>query len=160
MGSKRTLLIVEDEPAMRLAIKSALSALEDHNIVEAADGLEALRIIDEVNPDLIVLDLLMPKMGGIDVLIALQERDEPRPDRKIIVLSALVAPQMVEHLQRLGAHRVVTKPFHIHELLNTVEEVCAGTSGTSLSSARPHLNPSIPQYTSVNHRAGVSGTPG
>ena len=127
MASERKMLIAEDEPAMRLAIKSALSALEGYTIFEAADGVEALRIIDEVNPDLIVLDLLMPKMGGIDVLIALQERGEPRPDGKIVVLSAVVAPQMVEHLQRLGAHRVVSKPFHISELLNTVEEMCAGT---------------------------------
>lgn len=127
MASERKMLIAEDEPAMRMAIKSALSALEGYTIFEAADGVEALRIIDEVNPDLIVLDLLMPKMGGIDVLIALQERGEPRPDGKIVVLSAVVAPQMVEHLQRLGAHRVVSKPFHISELLNTVEELCAGT---------------------------------
>lgn len=119
------MLIAEDEPSMRLAIKSALSILEEYTIVEAADGVEALRIIVEANPDLIILDLLMPNMGGIDVLIALQERGEPRPDGKIVVLSALVAPQMVEHLQRLGAHRVVTKPFHISELLNTVKEVCA-----------------------------------
>jgi len=128
MAALRTMLIAEDEPAMRLAIKSALSALEDFTIVEAADGLEALRIIDEVNPDVIVLDLLMPKMSGIDLLITLQERDEPRPDGKIVVLSAVVAPQMVEHLQQLGVHRVVTKPFHISELLNTIEEVCAGTA--------------------------------
>ncbi|MCH9036805.1 MAG: response regulator transcription factor, partial [Chloroflexi bacterium] len=65
----------------------------------------------------------MPEMGGIDVLISLQERPGPRPDGKIIVLSALVTPHMVEHLQQLGAHRVVTKPFHIDELLKTVEEV-------------------------------------
>ncbi len=128
MAYERKLLIAEDEPAMRLAIKSALSVLEDYTIVEAADGLEALRIIDEDNPDLILLDLLMPKMGGIDLLIALQERGEPRPDGKIVVLSAVVAPHMVEHLQRLGAHRVVTKPFHIAELLSTVKEVCAGTA--------------------------------
>ena len=127
MASERKMLIAEDEPAMRLAIKSALSVLEGYTIVEAADGVEALRMMDETNPDLIVLDLLMPKMGGIDLLIALQERGEPRPDGKIVVLSAVVAPHMVEHLQQLGAHRVVSKPFHICELLNIVEELCAGT---------------------------------
>ena len=58
----------------------------------------------------------MPKMGGNDLLIALQQRGEPRPDGKIVVLSALVAPQMVGMLQQLGAYRVVTKPFHISEL--------------------------------------------
>jgi len=123
MRTKRMLLIAEDEPVMRQAIKGTLSALEDYTVVEASDGVEALQIIDESNPAIIVLDLLMPKMGGIDVLISLQERPEPRPDGKIIVLSALVTPNMVEHLQQLGADRVVTKPFHINELLKTVEEL-------------------------------------
>ena len=127
MRTERKILIAEDEPAMRLAINLALSVLEDYSIIEAVDGVEALQIIEAENPDLIILDLLMPKMDGIDVLTALQESSEPRPDGKIVVLSALVAPNMIEHLQGLGAHRVVTKPFHIDELLRTVEDVCPGT---------------------------------
>ena len=75
-----------------------------------------MRIIDETNPVLNFLDLLLPKMGGIHLLIALEERGQTRHDGKIAVLSALVATQMVEHLQRLCAHRVVTNPFHINEL--------------------------------------------
>ena len=125
MAPEQKLLIAEDEPVMRLAIKEALSGLENYEIIEAADGVEALRIIADVNPDLIVLDLLMPKMDGIDLLSRLQERGELRPDRKIVVLSAVVVPHIVEQLQQLGAHRVVSKPFHIDELLKTVEEVCA-----------------------------------
>ena len=101
--------------------------MEDYSIVEAADGAEALQIIEDTNPELIILDLLMPKMGGIDLLIALQERGEPRPGGKIVVLSALVAPQMIEQLHRLGVQRVVTKPFHLDELLRTVVEVCPDT---------------------------------
>ena len=142
MGTKRLLLIAEDEPVMRQAIKGTLSTLEDYTVVEACDGLEAQEIIDECNPAIIVLDLLMPKMGGIDVLISLQERPGPRPDGKIIVLSALVTPHMVEHLQHLGAHRVVTKPFHIDDLLKAVEEVAQSPADIHLTnSSSPAATP-------------------
>ena len=125
MGQEQKLLIAEDEPVMRLAIKEALSGLDNYEIIEAGDGVEALRVITDVNPDLIVLDLLMPEMDGIDLLLRLQERGDTRPHGKIVVLSAVVGPHIVEQLQQLGAHRVVSKPFHIDELLKTVEEVCA-----------------------------------
>ena len=137
MRSKKTLLIAEDEPAMRLAIKEALSSLEGYAVVEVSDGVEALQMIDEINPAVIVLDLLMPRMGGIDVLIALQERPGPRPDGKIIVLSALVTPRMTEHLQQLGAQRVVTKPFHIDELLKIVEEAIQSPAEIQFENSSP-----------------------
>ena len=137
MLSQKMLLIAEDEPAMRLAIKESLSGLEGYTVVEASDGVEALRIIDESNPELIVLDLLMPKMSGIDVLLSLQDRPGPRPEGKIIVLSALVTPHMVEHLQQLGAQRVVTKPFHIDELLKTVKEVAQSPAKIQHANSSP-----------------------
>lgn len=123
MTAQRTLLIAEDEPTTRLAVKEVLAGLKDFTVVEASDGVEALQIIRESNPEIIVLDLLMPKMGGIDVLISLRRGSGPRPDGKIIVLSALVGPHIVERLQELGTHRVLTKPFHIDELLKSVEEL-------------------------------------
>ena len=127
MVSKRTLLIAEDEPVMRMAIQDALEPLENFDVVEAVDGCEALQFIDDHQPELVILDLLMPKMGGIDVLEALQDRGEAESTSKIVVLSALVEPFLVERLHALGAYRVLTKPFHVDELLRMVEEVSHGT---------------------------------
>lgn len=126
MVSKQTLLIAEDEPVMRMAIQDALEPLENFELLEAVDGCEALQLIEEHQPALVILDLLMPKMGGIDVLETLQGRSEGEPRRKIVVLSALVEPYLVERLHALGAYRVLTKPFHVDELLKMVEEVAAG----------------------------------
>ena len=126
MVSKRTLLIAEDEPVMRMAIQDALEPLENFDLVEAVDGYEALKIIEDRRPELVILDLLMPRMGGIDVLETLQGRGEVERPGKIIVLSALVEPYLVERLQALGAYRVMTKPFHVDELLTMVLELAGG----------------------------------
>ena len=126
MESKRTLLIAEDEPVIRMAIRDALEPLENFDLVEAVDGYEALKIIEDRKPALVILDLLMPRMGGFDVLETLQGQGGAERPGKIVVLSALVEPYLVERLQELGAYRVLTKPFHIEELLRMVEEVAGG----------------------------------
>ena len=127
MQSRRTLLIAEDEPIMRMAIQDALEPLENFDLVEAVDGYEALKIIEERKPELVILDLLMPRMGGIDVLETLQGQPEAERPSKIVVLSAVVEPYLVERLQALGAYRVLTKPFHVDELLTMVQEIAAGS---------------------------------
>ena len=121
--NRRQILIVEDEPAMRLAIKEVLSILEEFEILEAADGAQALALIREHQPELVLLDLLMPKVDGFDVLMALQDSGESETLRsKIVVLSALTEPYLVEELARLGAHLTLTKPFHVSELLDLAKE--------------------------------------
>ncbi len=122
--SKRKILVAEDEPAMRLALTEVLSILDEFEILEAADGEQALALIREHQPELVLLDLLMPKMDGFDVLDALQASGESKTLRsKIVVLSALTEPHLVEELAKLGAHLTMTKPLHISELMDLVEEV-------------------------------------
>ena len=121
--SRKTMLVVEDEPIVRIAIIDALSVLEDYEIVEAGDGAEALRIINRDSPEVVILDLLIPKFGGIDLLELLHERDGPRSDRKIIVISALTTSGLADRIKQLGVAAIVTKPFHLLNLVKTVREV-------------------------------------
>jgi CheY-like chemotaxis protein len=128
--NKRQILIAEDEPAMRLALKEVLSIPDEFEILEAADGAQALALIREHQPELVLLDLLMPKLDGFDVLEALQASDEFKTLKsKIVVLSALTEPHLVEELAKLGAHRTMTKPLHISELLALVEEGAPASTG-------------------------------
>ena len=99
---QRQILVAEDEPAMRLALTEVLSILDEFEILEAADGEQALAMIREHQPELILLDLLMPKLDGFDVLMALQVSGEAVRS-KIVVLSALTEPHLVEELAKLGA---------------------------------------------------------
>ena len=125
-GTGPHILIVEDDSSLRDLFSEALRS-DGFTTSIASDGVEGIEVFDETNPDLVLLDLLMPKMGGIDVLEALQGRGEAKPTSKIVVLSALVEPYLVEKLHALGAYRVLTKPFHVDELLRMVEEVSQGT---------------------------------
>ena len=121
--SKRKILVAEDEPAMRLALLEVLSILDEFEVLEAADGAQALELIREHQPEVVLLDLLMPKLDGFDVLEALQASGESETLRsKIVVLSALTEPHLVEELAKLGAHLTMTKPLHISELIALVEE--------------------------------------
>ena len=123
MDTKKPLLIAEDETIMRMCIKEVLSVLDGYELFEAPDGAEALKQIDILNPELVVLDLLMPKMDGFDVLNALRQRENPQSTPMIVVLTALVEPCLVEELQRLGADRVLMKPFRVDELLVTINDL-------------------------------------
>jgi CheY-like chemotaxis protein len=112
--SKQSILIAEDEPVMRMAL------------VEASDGCEAIETIEQELPELVILDLLMPKMDGFDVLKAIQRRRESGlagpPDPKVVVLSALNELHLVETLRQLGAHQVLMKPLHIDEIIDLVRD--------------------------------------
>ena len=116
---------------MRLALKEVLSVLDEFEILEAADGEQALALIREHQPELVLLDLLMPKLDGFVVLEALQASDESETLKsKIVVLSALTEPHLVEERAKLGAHRTMTKPLHISELLALVEEATPKSTGS------------------------------
>ncbi len=115
---------------MRLALTEVLSILDEFEILEAADGAQALAMIREHQPELVLLDLLMPRLDGFDVLMALQAFGEAETLRsKIVVLSALNEPYLVEELAKLGAHQTMTKPLHISELMALVEEAAPPSVG-------------------------------
>ena len=122
MEIKRPLLIAEDEPVIRKCIMEVLSVLDGYDLYEAPDGVEALDQIERLSPDLVVLDLLMPRMDGFDVLKELQQRGSLKGP-KIVVPTALVEPWLVELLQQLGADRVLMKPFRVEDLFATINEL-------------------------------------
>ncbi|MGD1936375.1 MAG: response regulator transcription factor RpaB [Cyanophyceae cyanobacterium] len=109
--SNGKILIVDDEPALRLILTTRLS-LAGYQVVTAADGEEALEVFAKENPDLIVLDVMMPKMDGYGVCQALrQESNVP-----IIMLTALGdVGDRITGLQ-LGADDYLAKPFSPKEL--------------------------------------------
>ena len=107
-----SLLVVDDEPRIRTLLNRSLSA-QGHTVYEAADGQAALDQLDSREVDLVLLDLVMPGRGGLDVLNVLRKRDSTPP---VIALTATAdisfRIQAFEH----GAVDVVVKPFSMAEL--------------------------------------------
>ncbi|MBD1372101.1 response regulator [Hazenella sp. IB182357] len=111
MSSKKV-LVVDDQYGIRLLLKEVFSK-EDVDIFQAADGRQALDIIDVSKPDLMLLDMKMPGMDGLELLRRLRHTAF---DGKVIMMTAYGELDMVSEAIRLGALMHFTKPFDIEEL--------------------------------------------
>jgi DNA-binding response OmpR family regulator len=116
---KSKILIVEDEPAMVAGLRDNFE-YEGYEVISAEDGVAGLERALSDNPDLIVLDVMMPRMSGLDVCKQLKAK---RPAVPIIMLTA--RGQEVDKVVglELGADDYVTKPFSIRELMARVKAV-------------------------------------
>src|ERR1700689_4964392 len=107
-----TILVVDDEPQLRRAMKATLTDL-GYSVMEAKTGEEALELLRRDTPDLILLDLNMPGIGGLETCRAIRENSE----LPIIVLSVRNTERDKVDALDAGADDFVTKPFGIQELL-------------------------------------------
>ncbi len=118
MTEKRPLkvLVIDDEESLRDIISSGLEAVHDCSVAVARDGESGLQQIAEFQPDVLLLDLLMPGIDGFQVLEALRSDDQlPRP-RRVIAMSALTDRDTMARLRELGADAILPKPFSLSEL--------------------------------------------
>lgn len=120
-GSLPTVLICDDEPSLRELIRVSLDG--DYDFAEADDGVECLEIARRVRPDVVVLDVMMPRRSGLEVLDDLR-RDEALAGTAVIVLTA--QPAARDDAVRGGADMVIEKPFTPDDISSAVEEVLAG----------------------------------
>lgn len=119
-----SVLVVDDEPMTRTLLQLML-APADCEVIEAEDGLDALEKIEQRLPDLIILDVMMPRMDGIALCRHLRQevRTAVVP---IIMLSAKTSAEAVQEGLLAGADKYLTKPVSRQELVRSVEELMAG----------------------------------
>lgn len=118
------ILVADDQVAIRGAIQRALER-EGHDIVMAADGLEAARVIREAGADLAVIDINMPKMGGIELLAAFKA---VAPAMPVVVMSGgdrNYGMGQLDDAKLLGATGILPKPFTLKELREAVRRALA-----------------------------------
>ena len=114
------ILIVDDTMFMRTLLKNILFS-GGHDIVgEAADGAEALARYQELKPDLVTMDVVMPKMNGIEALKAIKAAD---PASKVIMCTSVCQEQMVKLAVKSGARGYIVKPFQAPIVLEEVKNV-------------------------------------
>lgn len=113
----RRVLIAEDEALIRLDLKEMLEE-EGYSVIgEAADGESAVTMATELHPDLVILDVKMPKMDGL----AAAERIAAERIAPVVILTAFSQRELVERAREAGAMAYVVKPFAAKDLLPTIE---------------------------------------
>lgn len=105
----KKVLIVDDAVFMRMVLKDILSKLDFQIVAEASDGEEAITKYEEFHPDLTTLDLIMPKMDGLQTLKAILSVDK---DAKVIICSASGQHAKVQEALSIGAKDFIVKPFN------------------------------------------------
>ncbi|WP_176049694.1 response regulator [Burkholderia sp. BCC1644] len=108
--SLQRILCAEDDPDIRTILDFSLSTVGGYELCLCADGTEALEQADAFAPDLVLLDVMMPRLGGPETMRALRERPALR-DTPIVLMSARALPDEIEALLAHGATGVIVKPF-------------------------------------------------
>ena len=114
------ILIVDDAAFMRMIIKDILIKAGYEVAGEAADGKEAVRLFSSLKPELVLLDITMPEMDGIDALKKIMQEDK---DAKVIMVSALGQSSMVIESVQAGAKDYIVKPFQADRVIESVRKV-------------------------------------
>lgn len=119
-----TIVLADDHPVVRLGLRALLEAEPDFELVgEAADGLEVAPLVERLRPNVLVLDLIMPGINGLDVT---REVTRKWPETKVIILSMHATEGYVLDSLRNGASAYVLKGSHATDLVQAVREVAAG----------------------------------
>jgi len=134
---KIRILIVDDHAVVRKGIRALLATEADLEVIgEAEDGTQAVDLYDQLKPDLLLLDLLMPKMTGIDAIKHIKEK---HPSAKILVLTSFAADDQVFPAIKAGALGYLLKDTDPEDLIRAIHQVFHGESSLSPTVARKVL---------------------
>ncbi|MFW9854865.1 MAG: response regulator [Candidatus Thorarchaeota archaeon] len=115
-----TVLIVDDSKYLRLMISKILKKRGHTIVAEASTGVEAIGQFKQFLPNVVTMDVVMPKMNG---LLAIKEIIAMNPNANVVVVTALGHEPLVRQALKLGARDFVIKPFKVEQLVQAVENV-------------------------------------
>jgi len=141
-------LVVDDHELLRVAIKKLLSEVADMDVVgEAASGEHAIRIARELNPDVVLMDVKMPGIGGLETTRRLLRHE---PGMHVIAVTSCVEEPFPSRLLQAGAHGYLTKGCDFDEMVTAIRKVYGGGR---------HISPEIAQRLAIKNLADDPSSP-
>lgn len=135
-GSEKTsmavrILLVDDHPVVRQGLRTLLEGRSEWEVAgEASDGLEAVEKVNSLQPDVVVLDITMPRMNGIEACRVIKEK---KPGVEVLFVTQHDSPQMMREALAAGARGYVVKSNLARDLLEAVEQVSQHRMFTALA---------------------------
>ena len=131
------ILLVDDHPVVRQGLRTLLEGREEWEVVgEASDGIEALEKVSSLRPDVVVLDVTMPRMNGVEACRLIQQRT---PGREVLFVTQHDSPQMMREALAAGARGYVVKSNLARDLVEAVDAVSQHREFTALA-RNPHTS--------------------
>ncbi len=121
----KTVLIVDDALFMRTMLRDIVEEGGYRVVGEAEDGRDAVKKVTELNPDIVLMDIVMPDMGGID---ALKKIRAVSPETTVVMCSAMGQKVLIEEALLAGASNFIIKPFQPAEVLEVLESALTETN--------------------------------
>jgi DNA-binding response OmpR family regulator len=131
MAEKKTILLVDDDPEILNAMRAVFDK-RGYRVVTASDGNMGLAVAERDAPDLVIVDMMMPKKSGFLVLEKLKTRNRETP--RVIMITANEGSRHRAYAEMLGVDDYIRKPFTMDRLLESVEKLCPLT-GTNCEQA-------------------------
>ena len=144
------ILLVDDEPSIRAALTRALKR-DGHQVLSAPDGRQALEVATRESPELVVTDIRMAAMDGLELLRHLGQLE---PSIPAIVMSAYTTAETTSEALRLGATCVLAKPFKLPELREAIERALQEQTPAAAESGEAV---EVPSAASISLRKGPHG---
>ncbi|HKB42136.1 MAG TPA: response regulator [Gemmataceae bacterium] len=120
-GQARTILIVDDDRELSDGLRAVLER-QGHRVLQATNGMQAKDVVYQQRPDLVILDMMMPRMGGFPVLEHFRDKTDAPP---IIMITANEGSRHKAYAEFLGVVDYIRKPFAMEELLESVARALA-----------------------------------
>ena len=127
-GTMQRVLIIDDSSATRAYVRAALEEMSDMQVSEAASGFDALRILPRERFDLLLVDINMPNINGLE-LISFIRRSETHRDTPLLIISTEASERDRARAMTLGANGYLAKPFTAEALADAVRALKKGTEG-------------------------------
>lgn len=144
MERKSRVVIAEDHPIFREGLRSLLSSMEEYEIVEEVeDGVDAVECVERLRPHLILIDLSMPRMGGVE---AIQEIKSRFPETKALALTVHKDEEYIVAALEAGVDGYVLKDANRAELITAIQTVLDG---------KPYLSPAVSEKVIQGYLKGV-----